>query len=188
MVLQLARSSASSSDHDLSYRPTPHISYSYTPFYLIFEKPLTISLKTFCGYGQLLSLPTTIVHPTKLVAMGPFSAVADIIELTGTLIYLTVSLKHKEIVAISRAYGRTLGWIITTFFRETATEYQRISEVVLQGTDEDALRFRGSVTSECNMTAVAVSIYTLIRSIYIQTVYRAPLSPKLRSRRSPCQA
>ena len=179
MVLKLARSSASSSDHDLSYRPTPHISYSYTPSHLIFGKPLTISLKIFCCYGQLLCLPTTIVHPTKLVAMDPLSPL-DALEIVTVIL----NFKTRERVVISRSYGTTLGVIIIIFFGRTATEYERISRVVLRGTDEEALRFRGAVTSECNMTAVAVSVSTYTVSVDTQPVCRAPLSPKLRSQRS----
>ena len=137
---------------------------------------VTISLKTFCGYGQLLSLPTTIVHPTNLVAMDPISVFFETITLL------------EEGSIFSRTYGTTLGWIITIFFGKTATEYERISQVVLRGTDEEALRFRGAVTSECNMTAVAVSVSTFTVSVDTQPVRRAPLSPRSRSRRSPCQA
>ncbi len=64
--------------------------------------------------------------------------------------------KRYEKAAISRTYGTTLGWFIVTFAGDTAAEYERIQRVVLRGKDEETLRFRDSVMTECNMTAVAV--------------------------------
>ena len=171
MVVKLARSSASSSDHDLSMVIPPYSSH----FLLLY---------TVLSYRQLLTLPTTIVHPTKLVAMDPRSLFLGILGLATIIL----NFKSRERVLISRTYGTTLGWFSIIYFGKTATEYERISRVVLRGTDEEALRFRGAVTSECNMTAVAVSVSTFTVSVDTQPVCRAPLSPKLRSRRSPSQA
>ena len=95
--------------------------------------------------------------------MEPISVAVSIISFVSLF-------KSSEKLAISRTYGRTVGWIIITFFGKTATEYERISRVVLRGTDEEAMRFRGSVTSECNMTAVAVSISTPTVSVDTQPV------------------
>lgn len=89
------------------------------------------------------------------------SSIANVISLAISIIQIFTSylfsLKSHEKVAISRTYGRPLGWLIVTFFGNTATEYERIERVVLRGSDAEALRFRDSVITECNMTAVAVS-------------------------------
>lgn len=120
--------------------------------------------------------------------MDRLSVAASTIALIQLTAHLFTELKSSENLVISRTYGRTVSLVIITFFGHTATEYERISRVVLRGTDEEALRFSGSVTSECNMTAVAVSISPFTVSVDTQPVCRAPLSPKSRSRRSLCQA
>ena len=88
------------------------------------------------------------------LALGVFHLI-----IKGLEVYTSsaVSLKSHEKVAISRTYGRPVGWLIVTFFGNTATEYERVERVILWGSDEEALRFRDSVITECNMTAVAVS-------------------------------
>ena len=63
---------------------------------------------------------------------------------------------HRHI--IPQSYGPKAGFLIFTFFRSTASEYERLQRVVLWGGDEETLRFRDSVINECNMTAVAVGL------------------------------
>lgn len=79
----------------------------------------------------------------------------------SVFVYL-LDFKSYEKAAISRTYGKPLGWLIVTFFGNAASEYERIERVVLRGSDEEALRFRDSVITECNMTAVAVSNSVLL--------------------------
>ncbi|KAL9117973.1 MAG: hypothetical protein Q9187_005485 [Circinaria calcarea] len=55
-------------------------------------------------------------------------------------------------------YGQTTALLVSTIFRNTADEYERVERVVLRGGDKEALAFRQSVTDECNMTAVAGAI------------------------------
>ena len=97
------------------------------------------------------------------------SSVASTISFDITIIRVSTpylfDLKSHEKVAISRTYGRPLGWLIITFFGNTATEYESIERIVLRGSDEEAPRFRDSVIIECDMTAVAVS--RLLRVRYI---------------------
>lgn len=59
---------------------------------------------------------------------------------------------------IAQSYGPTAGFLISALYPSTASEYERLERVVLRGSDDEALRFRASVTSECNMTAVAVGV------------------------------
>ena len=90
-----------------------------------------------------------------MVMADPISALA-VISLAASVIRLIYYVKSLEKAAISQTYGPTFGLFIVTFFGDTATEYERIQRVVLRGKDEEALRFRDSVMTECNMTAVAV--------------------------------
>ena len=89
--------------------------------------------------------------------MDPLSVVASLASVVSLAIQVLSLVKSYEKLAISRTYGRPLGWVIVTFFGNTATEYERIERIVLRGSDDEALRFRDSVITECNMTAVAVS-------------------------------
>lgn len=97
------------------------------------------------------------------------SSVTSVISFAITLAQVSTSilfqLKSHEKRAISRTYGRPLGFFIVTFFGNTASDYERIERVVIGGSDEKALRFRDSVITECNMTAVAVSICLRVRYI-----------------------
>ena len=87
----------------------------------------------------------------------PLTVAASALEILALSSKILLYLKHDERTAISRTYGRPLGWFLTTLPGNTATEYERIERVVLQGSDAEALRFRDSVITECSMTAVAVS-------------------------------
>ena len=91
----------------------------------------------------------------------PLSVVGGVVSVVSLALQVLSYVKSFEKVAISRTYGRPLGWLIITFFGNTATEYERIERVVLGGSDEEALRFRDSVITECNMTAVTVSTLDL---------------------------
>lgn len=58
---------------------------------------------------------------------------------------------------LQRSYGYFVALLISTLSPSTATQYERIENLILGGEDENALAFRQAVTDECNMTAVAVS-------------------------------
>lgn len=90
--------------------------------------------------------------------MDPLSVSASIIEILTLSSQILLYLKYDKRTAISRTYGRPLGWVLTTLPGNTATEYERIERVVLHGSDAEALRFRDSVITECSMTAVAGAI------------------------------
>lgn len=83
--------------------------------------------------------------------VGTLSAIAGIVQ-------ISFRLRSYERATLSQSYGGTAGFFISTFFGNTASEFQRLQRVVLRGSDAEALRFRDSVTNECNMTAVAVSV------------------------------
>lgn len=89
--------------------------------------------------------------------MDPLGVAVSAIEILALSIKILLYLKHDERTAISQIYGRPLGWFLTTLHGNTATEYERIERLVLQGSDAEALRFRDSVITECSMMAVAVS-------------------------------
>ena len=69
-----------------------------------------------------------------------------------------IKLRAHERNTISQSYGPTAGFLISNIYPSTASDYERLERVVLRGSDDEALRFRASVTSECNMTAVAVGV------------------------------
>ena len=86
------------------------------------------------------------------------SFVASFIQLATLATKVYFQFRAYDGNTISETYGRTAGFVISTFFGKTASEYERLQRVVLRGSDEESLRFRDSVTNECNMTAVAVSV------------------------------
>lgn len=90
--------------------------------------------------------------------MDPLTVASLVVQLVTLSTEVWLYAKRGEKAAISRTYGTTLGWFIVTFSGDTAAEYERIQRVVLRGKDEETLRFRDSVMTECNMTAVAGAI------------------------------
>lgn len=74
-----------------------------------------------------------------------------------SLVQISLEFRAYERATISQSYGGTAGFFISTFFGSTASEFERLQRVILRGNDDEALRFRDSVTNECNMTAIAVS-------------------------------
>lgn len=86
------------------------------------------------------------------------SCVASIIAPLGTALSLARQIRVNQQDILSQTYGEAVGFIVSTFFRSTTFEYERLQRVILRGSDDEALRFRDSVTNECNMTAVAVSV------------------------------
>lgn len=94
---------------------------------------------------------------------------------------------------ISQSYGPTAGFLISAFYPSTASEYERLERVVLRGSDDEALRFRASVTSECKMTAVAVGVLNRPKFDPVRSMrdicglkyftHRVLLSPRSLSRR-----
>ena len=87
----------------------------------------------------------------------PLSITASVIATASILTDAIRASFKKEFEALSETYGTRVALIICLVYRNTASEYARIEEVVLQGDDQEALLFRSSVATECNMTAVAVS-------------------------------
>ena len=93
--------------------------------------------------------------------MDPFSFAAGLVqsvEASLKIIQNACQLQSYDRYTISQLYGPTAGFLISTCFPSTASEYERIQRVVLRGSDEETLRFRAAVTNECNMTAVAVCL------------------------------
>lgn len=89
--------------------------------------------------------------------MDTLSVVSTIAGLLSLATEILLKLRAYERSTLSQSYGGTAGFVISTFFWSTASEYERLQRVVVQGNDDEALRFRASVIKECNMTAVAVS-------------------------------
>ena len=87
--------------------------------------------------------------------IGTISALAGIVTLATQV---SLRLRSYERATLSQSYGGTASFFISTFFRSTASEYERLQRVIIRGSDDEALRFRDSVTNECNMTAVAVGV------------------------------
>lgn len=79
------------------------------------------------------------------------------LSLAGTVVRV-LKRRAYERATISESYGRATWLVVTAVFGNTASEYERLQRVILQGSDDEALRFRQSVTNECNMTAVAGAI------------------------------
>lgn len=94
--------------------------------------------------------------------IGVVAAIAGLLQLATPTIDLVsrtaFQLRDYDRNTISQSYGPLAGFLISTFYRSTASEYERLERVVLRGSDEEALGFQASVTSECNMTAVAVGV------------------------------
>ena len=94
--------------------------------------------------------------------MDPLSVTSALLSIINTgdiainLFQAKFQLQEHHRDTISQLYGPKAGFLISTFFRSTASEYERLQRVVLWGGDEETLRFRDSVINECNMTAVAV--------------------------------
>ena len=83
---------------------------------------------------------------------------ARVVSILSLAIRVSVSIRAFERATLSQSYGVPAAFFISTFFGSTASEYERLQRVILEGSDDEALRFRDSVASECNMTAVAVSV------------------------------
>ena len=87
-----------------------------------------------------------------------FSVASSLGAAASIIIIANNVLFKKEFKALSKTYGRRIALIISLLYSNHASEYARVEEVVLQGDDQEALLFRSSVATECNMTAVAVSV------------------------------
>ena len=90
--------------------------------------------------------------------LGVAASTIAVIDLSFNLLRVSASLYQKEFWTLHRTYGRYVAFLMSVFFKNTASEYARIEDVVLQGDDREALLFRDSVATECNMTAVAVGV------------------------------
>ena len=88
----------------------------------------------------------------------PLSTAAAVVSILSLATQIFFYLRAYQRATLSQSYGETAGFFISIFFGSTASEYERLQRVILWGNDDEALRFRDSVTSECNMTAVAVSV------------------------------
>ena len=76
---------------------------------------------------------------------------------TFALLQLRLQLLSSETTSLVNTYGLFVGLYVSFLWPGTASEYERIRRVILNGGDEEAFAFRQSVTDGCNMTAVAVS-------------------------------
>ena len=93
--------------------------------------------------------------------MDPLSYTASLVAIASLSIQaysaLTV-LYFEEYSTLRKTYGKNAAFVLSVVYRNTASEYARIEQVVLRGDDNEALLFRNSVATESNMTAVAVSV------------------------------
>lgn len=92
--------------------------------------------------------------------MDPLSAIGLVsagYQLISVVAQYSVAIVSRQQRVLVQRFGWPLGLFISSALRDTANRYQRIEEEVLNGTDEEALAFKQSITDECNMTAVAVS-------------------------------
>lgn len=89
----------------------------------------------------------------------PLSVAAAYFAKIDVVTRTAFQLRDYDRNTISQSYGPLVGFWISAFYPSTASEYERLERVVLRGSDEEALRFRASVISECNMTAVAVGVF-----------------------------
>ena len=83
---------------------------------------------------------------------------ADPLAIVSSVAYILHATDRYLNNPVSHSYGPTAGFLISIGFRNTVVEYERLQRAVLPGSDEEILRFRDSVTNECNMTAVAVGL------------------------------
>lgn len=58
--------------------------------------------------------------------------------------------------SLERNYGSIAASLVSLCMPDTAAQYERIQDIISDGTDEDTLALRQAVTDECNLTAVAV--------------------------------
>ena len=91
-------------------------------------------------------------------AVGVVASTVALIDVSFKLLRVSAYLYQEEFSTLYRTYGRYVAFLMSVFFKNTASEYARIEDVVLQGDDREALLFRDSVATECNMTAVAVGV------------------------------
>ena len=101
--------------------------------------------------------------------MDPLSISAGAISILATVANVKQYLDARDAARTQREaqrtalvgnYGPTVGVAVSLLFGNTASQYLRIQRSVLKGQDEDAVQFRQAVTNECNMTAIAVSIFS----------------------------
>ena len=86
--------------------------------------------------------------------MDPLSVTASVV----VVLRVSSQLYRNEFQTLYKTYGIHIAVPVVVVFGNAASEYARIEEVVLRGDDREALLFRDSVATECNMTAVAVSV------------------------------
>ncbi len=70
---------------------------------------------------------------------------------------LLASQQQHELLA--RNYGAFYASVVAWLSPETARQYESIDYYILRGSKEEAMSFRQAITNECNMTAVAVSLF-----------------------------
>ena len=71
--------------------------------------------------------------------------------------YLNSSFDHQ-----ARLNGKVTSVVVTTISPDTAIHYARLEQDVLRGSAQNVLTFRQSVTDDCNITAVIVSVHLFI--------------------------
>lgn len=74
--------------------------------------------------------------------------------------YFNSSFDHQA--RLRRSYGKVTSVVVTTISPDTAIRYARLEQDVLRGSAQNVLTFRQSVTDDCNITAVIVSVHLFI--------------------------
>ena len=106
--------------------------------------------------------------------MDSLSITLGVISVLSTIVKVKLWFEASEAARIQREaqrvalvgnYGPIIGWAVSFFLGNTASQYFRIQTSVLKGKDEDAVQFREAVTNECNMTAIAVSHFLLASDV-----------------------
>jgi hypothetical protein len=75
----------------------------------------------------------------------------------GTAIQIVVAILGGEHHPITGTYGFVIGATASLLSQSALAEHISVGMAVLKGGDAEAIAFKNAVTSECNMTAIAVS-------------------------------
>ena len=95
------------------------------------------------------------MDPTAL--LGFYSTVIPYTFLTAQITYAAFSyILSKQYSTLRRNHSFGIALFINAFLPSSATQFERVEKVILNGDDDDALAFKQAVTDECSMNAVAV--------------------------------
>ena len=109
--------------------------------------------------------------------LGAIAAIATTIEAFEALGYSLDRLPNQY-DSLTRSYGRAVAFFLLFFLRDTATRYEGVESLVLQGENDNVLAFKQAVTDECNMTAVAVCQCLFNWSSISKVIHRLLSLPK----------